>query len=280
MNIAVVGLGLIGGSIARAFKEKTGHMVYGWNRTQQILCKAKLVGAVDGPLTDDRLAECDAVFIALYPQTTIRWLTEHAPLIKKGALVFDTCGVKQPVCAPCFALAKEYGFDFIGAHPMAGVEHAGFDSSTGSMFEGASMILVPPTGMAIETVAKAKALSLELDFERVVITDAAEHDRMIAYTSQMAHVVSSAYVQSPCSLRHRGFSAGSYRDMTRVACLQEDMWTELFLDNSEPLSAELGELIGRLQRFHDAIASKDAETLHEMLRAGRVRKEEADGKVL
>lgn len=280
MKIAVVGLGLIGGSIAKAYQEKTGHTVYGWNRTQQILCKAKLVGAIDEPLTDALLSQCDAVFIALYPQMTVNWLTDHAPLIKKGALVLDTCGVKQPVCEPCFALARQHGFDFIGGHPMAGVEHAGFDSSTAGMFEGASMIVVPPQGCAIETVARAKALVLELGFGQVVITDAAGHDQMIAYTSQMAHVVSSAYVQSPCSLRHQGFSAGSYRDMTRVACLQEDMWTELFLDNSGPLSQELGEMIDRLQKFHDVIRTKDAETLRAMLRAGRLRKAEADGKVL
>ena len=280
MKIAVIGLGLIGGSIARALKNKTEHTVLGWNRTEQTLCKAKLIGAIDEPLTDETLGECDAVFIALYPKLTIDWLAAHAPLLKKGAMVIDTCGVKQAVCPPCFALAEQYGFDFLGGHPMAGVEHAGFDSSSSEMFQRASMILVPPTGMAIETVARAKALALELGFASVTITDAAEHGRMIAYTSQMAHVVSSAYVQSPCSLRHRGFSAGSYRDMTRVACLQEEMWTELFLDNSETLSDELGALIGRLEQFRQAIARKDAPALQEMLRAGRIRKEEADGKVL
>lgn len=283
MNIAVAGLGLIGGSVAKALSARTEHRVYGWNRTAQTALKAKVAGAIDVCLTDEDmspLAECDAVIIALYPEMTIRWLREHAPHIRKGAIVLDCCGVKTPICAPCEAIAAEHGFTFIGAHPMAGVEHCGYDSSKADMFDGASMILVPPTGCAIESVACAKGLALEMGFARVVITDAAEHDRMIAYTSQMAHVVSSAYVQSPCSLGHVGFSAGSYRDMTRVSCLNEDMWTELFLDNSAPLADELDALIERLGSFRDAIRSRDEGRLHEMLKAGRLRKEEADGKTL
>lgn len=280
MDIAVAGLGLIGASYARALKARTEHTVHGWNRTRQTTLKAKLVGAIHEELTDGSLSRCDFVFVALYPDSTIKWIEEKAPLIKKGAIVMDACGVKQHVCEACWKIASEHGFSFVGAHPMAGVEHFGFDYSTAEMFTGASMILVPPTGMAIETVARAKELVMQMGFVRAVITDAPEHDRMIAYTSQMAHVVSSAYVQSPCSLKHTGFSAGSYRDMTRVSCLNEDMWTELFLENSGPLSAELDELIERLTKFSSVIKANDGDTLREMLRAGRLQKEKADGKIL
>ncbi len=276
MKIAVIGLGLIGGSIARAFQSRTDCEVYGENRSEQVLRKAKLVGAIDAPLTDALLSECDVVFIALYPGNALEWLTAHAPLIKKGALVLDTCGIKQPICPPCFSLAQEHGFDFIGGHPMAGVERAGFDASREDLFLGASMILVPPQGMAIETVARAKTLALSLGFGTVQIVDAEEHDRMIAYTSQLCHVVSSAYVQSPCALRHQGFSAGSYRDMTRVSCLREEMWTELCIENSGPLSEELGALIGRLEAFRSAVEHQDADALQELFRAGRLQKEKAD----
>lgn len=280
MDIGIVGLGLIGGSFARALTSRTDHRVLGWNRTRQTALKAKLIGAIHEELTDENIERCDAVIIGLYPDATVKWLEEHAHKIKKGAIVIDTCGVKMPVCGPCWRLAAEHGFSFIGGHPMAGVEHFGFDYSTADMFVGASMILVPPTGMHIGVVAKAKELVLSLGFAQAVIAEPDEHDRLIAYTSQMAHVVSSAYVQSPCSLKHKGFSAGSYRDMTRVSCLNEDMWTGLFLDNAEPLADELDQLIERLTAFSRTIRQKDERTLHEMLRAGRAQKEKADGKVL
>lgn len=280
MNVAVVGMGLIGGSFARAFKEKTDAVVFGENRTRQVMEKAKLIGAIDDFLDDEKLSSCKLIIVALYPQRLIEWLCQHAHLINKDAIVIDTCGIKQEICEPCDKLAKQHGFTFIASHPMAGVEHSGFDYSKPNMFEGASMILVPPKGTPIEKVDELKKTVLELGFGKIVITDPEEHDRMIAYTSQLAHVVSSAYVQSPCALRHNGFSAGSYRDMTRVATLNEDMWTELFLDNNEMLAEVTDEFIEMLKKYRDAIKTKDAKTLREYLRNGRLRKEQADGKVL
>ncbi len=280
MNIAVVGMGLIGGSFARAIKEKTAHTVFGTDADPQVLAKARLVGAIDESLDSERLATCTLVIIALYPQAAIDWLAANAAHLAKDAIVTDTCGVKQAVCGGCHAIAQQHGFAYIGGHPMAGVEHSGFDHSRGDMFEGASMVLTPVQGTPISEVDRLRKFLLTLGFARMVITDPAGHDRMIAYTSQLAHIVSSAYVQSPCALEHRGFSAGSYRDMTRVATLNEEMWTELFLDNCQPLAEELDALIERLQEFAVAIKAQDGDRLRAMLRAGREQKAWADGKVL
>ena len=280
MNIAVIGLGLIGGSFAKAIKEKTAHTVFGYDADLQVLTKARLAGAIDELLEGDRLPTCEVVIIALYPQATVDWLKANAGQIAKTATVVDACGVKQAVCGGCHTIAQRHGFTYVGGHPMAGVEHSGLDHSRGHMFENASMVLTPMPGTPIGEVDALRKFLLTLGFARMVITDPAEHDRMIAYTSQLAHVVSSAYVQSPCALGHKGFSAGSYRDMTRVATLNEVMWTELFLDNYEPLAEELDALIGRLRDFSAAIKAQDGDRLRAMLRAGREQKAKADGKVL
>lgn len=280
MNIAVIGMGLIGGSFARAIKYKTEHTVFGADTKMQAVTKARLVGAIDDILDDAKLSICEMVIIALYPQAAVDWLAANAAHIAKTAMVTDTCGVKQAVCSGCHAIAQQHGFTYIGGHPMAGVEHSGFDHSRCDMFENASMVLTPMPGVPIAEVDRLKKFMITLGFTKTVITDPAEHDRMIAYTSQLAHVVSSAYVQSPCALGHRGFSAGSYRDMTRVATLNEDMWTELFLDNNEPLAEQVDALIERLKDFSIAIKAKEKDRLHAMLRAGREQKAKADGKVL
>lgn len=280
MKAAIVGMGLIGGSFAKAFKEKTDFTVYGENRSREVLEKAMAAGAIDDVLDDEKLSQCDLVVVALYPKRLIEWLESHAKAIAKNAVIIDTCGVKQAVCAPCCEIAKKHGFTFIGAHPMAGVEHSGFDYSRGDMFEGASMILVPEKDTPEQKTKWLEDISRSLGFGKIVITTPEEHDRMIAFTSQLAHVVSSAYVQSPCALNHKGFSAGSYRDMTRVATLNEDMWTELFLDNSQTLSDQIDELVDMLKRYSEAIRSHNAPVLKEMLRNGRLIKEKADGKVL
>ncbi|MFV0497352.1 MAG: prephenate dehydrogenase [Candidatus Fimivivens sp.] len=280
MNIAVIGMGLIGGSFARTIKHKTEHAVFAADADMQVLCKARLAGVIDDILDDEKLSACELVIIALYPQAAIDWLATHAGQIANNAIVTDTCGVKQAVCGACHAIAQAHGFCYIGGHPMAGIEHSGFDHSRSNMFENASIVLAPLSGVSVAQVDRLKKFMQTLGFAQTVITDPAEHDRMIAYTSQLAHVVSSAYVQSPCALGHKGFSAGSYRDMTRVATLNEAMWTELMLDNKEPLAEQLDALIARLQTFSVAIKAGDKEKLCTLLRTGRVQKAQADGKVL
>lgn len=279
MLIGVVGLGLIGGSMAKAINQNTDYSVYGYDIDDSITKKAVLVGATEGVLTKEMLPECDMLFLGLFPKETIAFLTENAHLIKPDCIVMDTCGVKKVVLEAAGPLAEKYGFTFIGTHPMAGVEHKGFEYSKKALFNGASLILVPLKGTPIEKVDLVIHLANAIGFAKTPIADAEEHDRIIAFTSQLAHVVSSAYVKSEAAEKHSGFSAGSYRDMTRVAMLNEHMWTELFLDNPEYLADEIDGLADRLKEYSSAIRSGDEEVLFDLLKDGRLRKAKIDNEI-
>lgn len=278
MQIAVVGLGLIGGSIAKVLKKNTPHTVLGTDISTDVIYKAKLLDAIDAELNDERLSICDMVILAAWPNGTVEYLREKAPLIKKGATVIDVCGVKSEICRAGWQIANEQNFLFVGGHPMAGIERSGFENATAKLFEKASMILTPPKGLTIETLESLKAFWLELGFGSVVITTPENHDRVIAYTSQLAHVVSSAYIKSPTALDHKGFSAGSYKDMTRVARLDPNLWTELFMHNREALLNETEALIDRLCEYRDALKDNDAEKMKSLLQAGLDQKLAADRK--
>jgi len=278
MEIAIIGLGLIGGSIAKAIKKYTPHTVLGYDTSEQVMYKARLLDAIDAELTDDRLSICDWVIIATRPQAAVDYVTAHAAQIRAGATVMDVCGVKRHVCEPLWTVAQENGFTFIGGHPMAGREVGGFDHASADLFKDASMILTPPRGADIALLEKLKKFWCALGFEGVTVTTPENHDRVIAYTSQLAHIASSAYIKSPTALDHIGFSAGSYKDMTRVAKLDPDMWTELFMENREPLLAEVECLLQRLGEYRDALATGDADQMRALLAAGRDQKLEADRK--
>ena len=277
MTVGVVGLGLIGGSIAKAY-HAAGARVLAWNRSRGMLEFAMLSGAVDAPLGADNLKECDILLVALYPEATIDWLTEMAPHIAKTAVVLDCCGPRRLVCEAGFRLAEQYGFPFVGGHPMAGTHNSGFKYAKETMFKGAPMVLVPPTFDNIELLGRIRELLEPLHFGHFSVTTAEAHDRMIAFTSQMAHLVSNAYIKSPTAAEHKGFSAGSYKDLTRVAWLNPQMWTELFLENRDCLLAELDCLLGNLQQYRDALEAQDAPRLEQLLDEGRRRKEEVDGR--
>ncbi len=278
MNIAVIGLGLIGGSMAKALKKYTPHTILGMDTDPQVMFKAKLLEAIDVELTPERLPICDMVLVATWPKAAVAYVQENAHRIRKGATVIDLCGVKRAVCEPLFQVAQENGFLFVGGHPMAGIEYSGFDHANGALFQNASMILTPPPGISIQELAELKHFFRELGFARVVMTTPEEHDRVIGYTSQLAHVVSSAYVKSPEAMEHHGFSAGSFRDMTRVARLHPAMWTELFLLNREPLLSELDALIGHLNEYRSALETADGQQLYALLKEGTERKEIVDRK--
>ena len=273
MKIAVIGLGLIGGSIAKAIKEQTDHTVLGADIVQSVLLRAKLTEAIDDELTEANLPECETVIIALYPEAAVRWLRENARRIAKHALVVDCCGVKKYVCDRVKDLAEEHGFVFIGGHPMAGRERSGFDFSTSEMFKKASMILTPYADTDIREIERAKKLFLSIGFGRVKFSTPQEHDEMIAFTSQLAHIVSGAYVKTPLAMKHKGFSAGSFKDMTRVARLNEQMWTELFLENQDLLLTQVEALVDRMCEYRDALREKDTQKLKAILREGREIKE-------
>lgn len=278
MEIGIVGLGLIGGSIAKAIKNNTGYKAWGYDINMATVYKARLLEAIDGELTDKKLGECDVVIIALYPGAVVEYIEANAEKFKKGAIVLDCAGIKDGICERAWEVASKHGFTFVGAHPMAGVEFSGFEHSRKGLFNNASMILTPSPKTMIEILEKVKKLCLEIGFSNVVISTPKEHDRIIAYTSQLAHVVSSAYIKSETALSHKGFSAGSYRDMTRVARLNEDMWTELFLLNRENLAKELDGLINRLYEYKNAIEEGNEAELRRLLREGRERKALADSR--
>lgn len=276
MTVGILGLGLIGGSLARAYK-LAGHTVYVKNRDESMLSFAMLSGAVDGKLNEETIPQCDLILLAIYPAGSADWLEANAPLISKKALVIDCCGTKQLVCQRCFPIAKEYGFTFVGGHPMAGSQFSGFKYSRASLFQGAPMVLVPPVYDDMALLQRVKDALEPCGFGFFSVTTAADHDRMIAFTSQMPHILSNAFIKSPTALDHKGFSAGSYRDLTRVAWLNPGMWTELFLENRENLLFELDTYIQSLTQYRDALANQDEDTLYRLLDDGKKRKEEVDG---
>lgn len=273
MTVGIVGLGLIGGSLARSIKVNTDFEVLGMDINPQTMLQANLLGAIDGTLTEDNLARCDVVLVALYPAAIVTWITEHQDAFRPGAWVIDCGGVKEAVCTPLNALAQGKPWHYCGGHPMAGREFSGFRYAKDDLFDRASMILTPPRDAGPEVLTWLKDFFLTIGFRRVQFTTPREHDEMIAYTSQLAHVVSSAYVKCPLAQKHRGFSAGSFADMTRVSKLNEDMWTELFFDNREALLPEINGLIDRLTAYRDALAAEDHQAMKQLLREGREIKE-------
>ena len=278
MTVGIIGLGLIGGSMAKAYKENSGATVLAADRDSTIVEYARLQGTVDGELTADTIPSCDLILIALYPRAAMEYLKNTAHLIAKEALVIDLCGTKRTICEAGFALAEQHGFTFVGGHPMAGLHHSGFKYARGNLFHGASMVLVPPTFDDIFLLDRVKKALAPAGFGRMTVTTANQHDEMIAFTSQLAHVVSNAYVKSPTARSHKGFSAGSYKDLTRVARLNEEMWSELFVENKEHLVSELNTLIASLTEYRDAIRDGNTDATRSLLKDGREAKESIDGK--
>ena len=277
MTVGIVGLGLISGSMAKAYAEAR-HRVLADNRNKTILDFAILDGAVSAPLTAENMAECDLILIGLPPEASIQWLKDHAHEIAPHTVVMDLCGTKRVVCEACFPLAEQYGFTFVGGHPMAGTHNSGFKYARANLFKGAPMVLIPHEGFDMELLSKCKQLLAPAGFGKLSVTTAAEHDKMIAFTSQMCHVVSNAYIKSPTARSHRGFSAGSYKDLTRVAWLNPDMWAELMLENRDYMVQEMDVLLENLMAYRKAMAENDFPALRQLLDDGRKIKEEVDGR--
>lgn len=276
MNVGILGLGLIGGSLARAYT-KNGHTVYAAEKDESILEFAQLAGVVHGKLNEITIPCCDLILPAIYAGGSVRWLQENGKYICQSALVIDCCGIKQEICACGFALAEEYGFTFIGGHPMAGSHFSGFKYSRSNLFQGAPMVLVPPRFDDPMLLERAKEALMPCNFGSYSVTTAQDHDKMIAFTSQMPHIVSNAYIKSPTAQSHKGFSAGSYKDLTRVAWLNPEMWAELLLSNKENILEELTFYVNSLNEYKRAIENDDEQMLIRILEDGRRRKEEVDG---
>jgi prephenate dehydrogenase len=276
MKVGVLGLGLIGGSLARAYAA-AGHTVFAAEKDENMLSFAMLTGAVQGNLDEKTAAECELLLLAVYPAACAAWLESHAHLISKDALVIDCCGIKQEVCDRCFPIAEAHGFTFVGGHPMAGSHYSGFKYSRANLFKGAPMVLVPPVFDDMMLLDRVKEALAPCQFGRFSVTTARQHDKMIAFTSQMPHIASNAFIKSPTAQAHKGFSAGSYKDLTRVAWLNPQMWAELFLENREFVLEELEFYIESLNAYRDAIRNTDLEKLTALLEEGKKCKEAVDG---
>ncbi len=275
MKIGIAGLGLIGGSLARALADSGKHEILGLDRNRSSLLAAKMVGAITDEMNESNIGECDMIFIALYPQATVEFVEMNADKIKKGAIVTDCGGVKRPICEPCEKLAEENGFIFIGAHPMAGTQFSGFNSSRGNLFKNATMIVTPKENTDIRILEKLRNVLNDAGFGAINFTTPSEHDKVIAFTSQLPHIISNAYVKSHTAVKQKGFSAGSYRDLTRVSKLNEKMWTELFFENKDNLINEIDFLVERLSEYSTALKNDDREGLVTLLREGTDSKKQA-----
>lgn len=272
MKIGIVGLGLIGGSLGRTIVSRTNHVVYAYDLSNRAMLDGKLLSAYHHELNDDNIGDIDILFLSLYPEALEIALNEYCKKLKKGCLVADCCGNKRRVTEQMKELAKLYPhLDFISTHPMAGREFSGVSHSTATLFDRASMILVPVKA-DIKRIAELKAFSLEIGFGSVVITTAEKHDEIIAYTSQLAHLVSSSYIKSKTASQFMGFSAGSFRDMTRVARLSPEMWSQLTVDNADFLVGEIDSIINSLTEYKNALKNKDKQTMINLLADGNEKK--------
>lgn len=268
MKIGIVGLGTIGGSFAKAIKTYSQHEVFGADRNEDAIAYARFSDSIDGILDESTAKTCDVIMLALYPEAAVTYLEQTAPLVKKGGIVLDCCGVKRAIFERCVKIAKENGFTFLGGHPMAGAVASGFHAAREKMFRNASMILVPGDCDDLPTLDTVCGLFRVIGFSKIVTCTPEEHDRRIAFTSQLPHILSNAYVKSPTAPEHRGFSAGSFRDMARVAKLNVPMWTELFLENADFLSEELDIMIENLVLYKKALDERNEKALAELLKEG------------
>ncbi|OQA47877.1 MAG: prephenate dehydrogenase [Firmicutes bacterium ADurb.Bin300] len=276
MNVGIAGLGLIGGSLSKAFKRAGGHSVFGFDIDSKTTEFAIIAGALDGKLDERAIGMCDCLLIALYPKAACEYLERISPFIKKDALVLDCCGTKRAICDKGFALAEKYGFVFVGGHPMAGTHHSGFKSSRADLFDGAGMVIVPPVFDDISLLSRIKKVLEPMKFASISAITAKKHDEVIAFTSQLAHIVSNAYVKSPTAPNHKGFSAGSFKDLTRVAQLNPAMWTELFAENRDNLIKEIDILTANLIKYREVLAEQNYEGLYTLLDEGSKTKERVE----
>lgn len=273
MKILVVGLGLIGGSICKALKKYTSHFVVGCDINHDIEYSALRDVAIDKDFDGD-FSGFDLVIMSLFPDATEKYLRENIGKFSPDTLITDVCGIKGDFSLRVKSLAENNGMRYLGIHPMAGKEFGGYHNSSGDLFLKANFIIAPFEDSRESDVELLKNLASELGAGKIVVTSPENHDKMIAYTSQLAHIVSSAYVKSPELGLECGFSGGSFQDMTRIATMNERMWTDLFMQNRENLMYELDILIDNLRKYSEALRNSDSEAMLALIAEGRQLKED------
>ena len=265
-KIAVIGLGIIGGSICAALT-KAGFAVDGTDLNETNVSYAIKNGYIQKRAED--LSVYDVVFIAVPPAATISLL--ESTKFKDGALVSDICGVKEVIEKAVYAKPRNYRY--VGIHPMAGKETSGIRSASASLFNKANLVIVHAEQTRKEDVEEIKEYAKAMCFGRIVECSAKEHDKKIALTSQLAHIVSNAYVKSAQVKGCDGFTGGSFQDMTRIAGVDEKIWTQLYMHNREYALEELEGLIKHLNVYRDALQNNDENALSDALKEGRLIRE-------
>jgi prephenate dehydrogenase len=273
MKILVVGLGLIGGSVCKALKKYTNHFVVGCDINHDIEYAALRDVAIDEEFRGD-YSGFDLIIMSLFPEGTESYLRENISKFDKSTLVTDVCGIKGAFSARMKSLAEENGLRYVGIHPMAGKEFGGYANSSADLFQHANFIVAAFKDSSDSDIQLLKNLSYELGAGKIVVTSPEDHDKMIAYTSQLAHIVSSAYVKSPELQLECGFSGGSFQDMTRIATMNEKMWTDLFMQNRDNLIFELDTLIENLNKYRSALESHNSDEMLTLIAEGRKLKED------
>ena len=272
MKIGIIGLGLMGGSLGKTLKKLGGYEVYGYDINETSILKADMLGAINGELNLENAKQLDMLIVSIYPSSFLSSIEKYLPVLKDGAIITDFCGIKRQTVEDMKVLAEKYpNLVFIGGHPMAGREFSGIDRSVATLFDRASMILTN-VNADIFVLEKVKNFYLSLGFAEVVITSPEYHDRAIAFTSQLCHIVSNAFIKNKIASEHFGYSAGSYKDLTRVARLNPEMWAELMTMNSDNLVSELDELIENLSKYSVALKSGNKAELKQLLSEGNDRK--------
>ena len=273
MKALIVGLGLIGGSIAKSLKKYSEWTVIGCDKDDSTVNEALRLGVIDGTWYCDTSSDADICIICLSPDSCISFLNDYAHLLKKDSVVTDVCGVKTNIVDSCERICIENGLHFIGGHPMAGRERNGFKNSDENLFNRASYILTKTDNTSKKAVDMASSLATAINCARITITTPENHDKVIAFTSQIPHILAGAYVKSPTCKQRHGFSAGSFKDVSRVATVDENLWSELFLLNKNQLIPEIDSLINSLNAYKTAIENNDEDKLKDIIKQGRVIKE-------
>ena len=273
-RILIIGLGLIGGSYAEALTNK-GYEVYAITRSQESIDFAKEKGIIkDGSIELDKsfISSFKFVIFSLYPTVFIDWIKKNKVLLNNNALITDVSGVKESVIYKVKEELEDTNIEYVSHHPMAGREVYGVKNATKEIFKGANFIVTPFDDSSDEAIETIKELGEELGFKRVSVLDPKTHDEMIAYLSQLTHAIAVGLMCGNDNTHLKDYTGDSFRDLTRIASINEDMWSELFLMNKEALLKEMDMFNNAMKELRDAIENNDTDKLKEMMRTSTLRR--------